>query len=237
MATLLLTSGIQLDSEQLQALSSWTTSQLTPEGSHKPADSSSSGGFLLANSSFCLGSEKSDLDSSETNLTGVVVGRGAAEASSEKPTLYGFLFDLFGESLGLRLAVHETLRKDVSVAQTSEPHPQQAPSNHDIRHVNRSLVQFLSKEGFKPVKVDLPYYLPPPRLMYGERQSWSFSIPRFVLPVRGNALDHRTRKGQMQRQQGLPSNRGRVKMTGVSPSYKRRSHKLGHSSDISSSWL
>lgn len=237
MATLLLTSGIQLNNDQLQALSrSWSTSQFTSERSNQSADSSG-GGFLLANTGFCLGSEKTDLDSGETNLTGVVVGRGTTEASSEKPTLYGFLFDLFGESLGLRLAVHETLKKDIPVAQTRETHPQQAPSSHDIRYVNRSLVQFLSKEGFKPVKVDLPYYLPPPRPAYGERQIWTFNIPRFVLPVQGNVLEHRMRMGQMQHRQGLSSNRGKVKMTGVSLSYKRHSHRLGHSSDISTSWL
>ena len=237
---LLLTSDIRVNSEQLQALSSWSSPhQFTSEQQHQqtapPADS---GGFLLAHSSFVLGGEKSDLDGGETNLNGVAVGQGTTETVSDEPTLYGFLFDLFGESLCLRLAGHEALKKkSSSPSLVNEAHQSpQPPSNRDIRHVNQALVHFLSQEGFKPIKVDLPYHLPQSRSLYGERRAWMFGIPRFVLPVQGNALEHGMRMGLMRRQQQHHAHRGRIK-TGVSVSYRRRSHKLRHTSDIESSWI
>ena len=250
MANLLLTSNdVHVSSKQLQALSSphqLTTSPPYPSSqasrSNQPTDS---GGFLLANTGFGLGNEKSDLDSTETNLTGV--GRGAImmEApSADEPSLYTFLFDIFGESLGLRLSGHEALRKkkesSISAAQqVSESHSQQhPPSSKDIRHVNKAVVQFLSREGFKPIKADLPYSRPPQGHGYGEWRSWNFHIPRCLVPMKQNILEQGMRMGHghKQQQQRHAAYRGRVK-TGVSISYKRRSHKLRHSSDIGSSWL
>lgn len=229
-AELLLTSAVQVGAEQLRALSSQSGSQFPSDGLNQPGD----GGFLLANTNFGLSSEKSDLGGGgESSLTGVGDGGDAVETSSDEPTLYAFLFDLFGESLSLRLAGHEALKKKPSATQVSEPHPQQSPTSKDIRHVNRTLVLFLSHEGFKPIKVDLPCYLPPQRPAYGERPPWTFSIPRFVLPVQGNALERGMRMGLMQRQHAP---RVRIK-TGVGVSYKRHTHKLKHSSDIGSSWL
>lgn len=260
-ASLLLTSNVHINSKQLQALSSSSTSsssssqqqQATISTSSPPYPSSShpssqvrsnqptDGGFLLANTTFGLGGEKSDLDSSETNLTGVGA-RGAImiETPSEEPSLYAYLFDMFGESLGLRLSGHDALKrkKDASVVPTQQAgeanaQQQQAPSNKDIRHVNKAVVQFLSREGFKSVKVELPYSRPPPQQQGrgGWRSQTSFHIPHSILPVQWNVLEQGMRMGHGQQQY-----RGRVK-TGVSVSYKRRLHKLKHSSDIGSSWL
>ena len=275
MASLLLTSDVHVSYKQLQSLSSPSpassssqqppTAALSTSSPPFPSSSSSShssaqvrsanqptdGGFLLTNTTFGLGGEKSDLDSGEANLTGVGE-RGAimTEAPSDEPSLYTYLFDMFGESLVLRLSGHDALkRKDTLMAAPlltqqvgeagAQKQPQQAPSNKDIRHVNKAVVQFLSREGFKSVKVELPYSRPPPppkrqgRGGYGEwRSQTSFHIPRSLLPVQWNVLEQGMRMGHRQQQQY----RGRVK-SGVSVSYKRRLHKLRHSSDIGSSWL
>lgn len=238
-AVLLLTSNVCVRPDQLRTSSPKSTPpQFISDRPAQPPATDSGSGFLLANTSFGLGSEKSDLDGGESNLAGVGPGgRGGSDTLTDEPTLYGFLFDLFGESLTLRLTGHEALKKTSSPpSQVVEPHisPPAAPTSRDIRHVNQAIVQFLSQEGFKPIRVDLPYHLPQPRhLLYGERRAWTFSIPRFVLPVQGNALEHGVRMGRTQRQHDY---RGRIK-TGASVSYKRRSHKLRHSSDIGSSWL
>jgi hypothetical protein len=162
-----------------------------------------------------------------------------AETPLDEPSLYTYLFDIFGESLGLRLGGHDALfinrKKDTSssaaalltqqvgeVTAQQQQQQLQAPSSKDIRHVNKAVVQFLSREGFKPVKVELPYSRP--------QSQASFHIPRSLLPVQWNALEQGMRMGHGQQY------RGRVK-TGVSVSYKRRLHKLRHSSDIGSSWL
>ena len=226
MAHLLLVSDIKVKPDQLPTLPSPTTRTSSQFSSSQPATDSSSG-FLLGNTSFGLGSVKTDLDGSGTNIAGVV-GKGGAESTSEEPSLYGFLLDLFGESLCLRLTGHESLGASLSSTQGGEPSPpdQPAPSSKDIRSVNRSLVLFLSKEGFKPIRIDLPYYLPQPRPMHGR---WTFSIPRFVLPVQGNVLEHGMRMGHMQHRGGV--------CTGTSPSYKRHSHRLRQSYDIGSVWI
>ena len=278
MASLLLTSDVHVSSKQLQAFSSSlsppypssassqqpqqttlsTSSPPYPSSSTPSHPSSSSqvrsnqptdAGFLLPNTTFGLGGEKSDLDGGEANLSGVVGGRGAdmmAETPSDQPSLYTYLFDIFGESLGLQLSGRDAFfkgKKSSAVAPLSQQiseaaSAQQQPSSKDIRHVNKAVVEFLSREGFKPVKVELPYSRPPPprqqgRGGYGEwRSQTSFHIPRSLLPMQWNALEQGMRMGHGQQQQY----RGRVK-TGVSISYKRRLHKLRHSSDIGSSWL
>ena len=180
-------------------------------------------------------------------------GRGAdmmEETPLEQSSLYTYLFDIFGESLGLRLSGCDALfkRKKSSTAAAAPlsqqigeaaSAQQQQPSSKDIRHVNKAVVEFLSREGFKPAKVELPYSRPPPPRQqghggYGEwRSQTSFHIPRSLLPVQWNTLEQGMRMGHGQQQQQY---RGRVK-TGISVSYKRRLHKLRHSSDIGSSWL
>ena len=235
---MLLISGVKVKPEQLPALTSPSTlSQFKPGQQTAAPAATDSTGFLLANTSCGLGSVKSDLGTGDANLTDVV-GRGGAESTEEEPTLYGFLFDLFGESLCLRLAGCESVNVSPPppppASQGSEPSPQlAAPTTKDINSVNRFVTQFLSREGFKPIKIDLPYYLPQPRRSYGGRSQWTFSVPRFVLPVQGNALEHAMRIGHTQQRQQYG---GRVR-TGPSPSYKRRSHKLRQSTDIRSAWI
>ena len=261
-ASLLLTSNVRVSSKQLQSFSPTTSSSHSSQqqptalstssppypsssashtASQARSNQSTDGGFLLATTTFGLGGEKSDLDSGETNLTGVG-DRGAImiEAPSDEPSLYTFLFDLFGESLGLQLSGHDALmrKKDASSVVVPTQHVGEAPSSKDIRHVNKAIVEFLSREGFKSVKVELPYSRPPPpqqgRRGYGEwRSQTSFHIPRSLLPVQWNVLEQGMGMGHRQQQ---PQYRGRVK-TGVSVSYKRRLHKLRHSFDITSSWL
>ena len=239
MAHLLLISGVKVKPEQLPALTSpSTSSQFRPSQQTTAPAATDSTGFLLANTSFGLGSVKSDLGTGDANLTGVV-GRGGAESAEEEPTLYGFLFDLFGESLCLRLAGCEFVSASPPppppASQGSEPSPQlAAPTSKDINSVNRFVSQFLSREGFKPIKIDLPYYLPQPRRSYGGHSQWTFSVPRFVLPVQGNALERGMRMGHAQQRQHQYGGRER---SGPSPSYKRRSHKLRQSTDIRSAWI
>ena len=176
------------------------------------------------------------MDSSEANLSGI--GRGAMlmETPSDVPSLYTFLFEIFGESLVLRWSGRDALKKkmDVSAAVTQQSSvaetEQPTPSSKDIRHTNKMVVQCLSLEGFKPVKVDLPYSRPPP--LQSQWRSWTFHIPRRLVSVNRNVLE----QGMGMRHRQPQHHRRRVK-TGSSVSYKKRLHKFKHSSDIGSSWL
>lgn len=220
---MLLTSDVKVSPNQLPATSSQAAAQRdSSERPSQPADNS--GGFLLSNAAFGL---KTDLDSSES---GGVGGADDDSASSDTPTLYGFLFDLFGESLSLRLSHYNTFRTSSTLSEASTPHS--GPSSRDVRQTNKAVAQFLSREGFKPIRVDLPYYLPPHRSEH-QHSSSSFSVPRFLLPVQGNALERGMRIGLEQRMgMGHQSLR-----KGASSSYRRRTHKLRHTFDIGSLWI
>lgn len=244
MSCQLLTGDVYVSSKQLRALSTQRHVTSSPYPSATPSSSSQAhstqptdGGFLLANTSFglAIGGEKSDLDSSEPNLSGV--GRGAMlmETPSDVPSLYTFLFEIFGESLVFRLSGHDDLKKkrDSSAVtqQSSVVETQQLPpSSQDIGHTNKMVARCLSHEGFRPVKVDLPHSRPP--LSQGQWRSWTFHIPRCLVPVKQNVLE----QGMGMRHRHHQHHRRRVK-TGPSVSYKRRLHKFRHSSDIGSSWL
>ena len=187
-----------------------------PTRPHPPGGETS----LFGNTSFGLSGAQSSMEEDGEELAG----------QKEVTTLYDYLMDLFGERLSLRLVGHltdKTLHSSVKPLSTQN----QAKDPYHHSRGNRSLILFLSQEGFKPVKVDLPHRVVPPRIPPGQyigRQPCTFSIPRSVLPVRGNALESHKKRHRTERPAPPPVVKGR--------GYGRKKDG-GQSVDISSSWI
>lgn len=113
---------------------------------------------------------------------------------SSSLTLYNYLVDLIGESLTLSLSAttHEGEQDPSAKPSPSKPEPPKA--NSAIR-ANYSLEDFLSKEGFRPIRVQLPRRPAPPpsipRGYYKGREPWTFNIPYPLLPTRDNVLEQK----------------------------------------------
>ena len=116
------------------------------------------------------------------------------------PTLYGFLVDLFGESLILRLIVYlqSVSQREKKAERKADTHAEPTPpSQKKVAPKEDMLLDFLKREGFKPYKVQLPHKpLPhkPPAFHPWGRKLWRFYIPTTLLPVQRNALDAKSKR-------------------------------------------
>lgn len=168
----------------------------------------------------------------------------------EMPTLYDYLVDIFGERLSLRLAGHQGFRTPVSTNKKTSPEHQsnskritatQAGEKEKLSSVPQpkedALLQFLNREGFKPIKIQLPQKGPPhrpPLASYRQlgRHPCRFIVPHTVLPVQANVFQSKQAKKHAHRTIGpatlSPAHRG--------PLSKPR-HWRTDLSDISASWL
>lgn len=166
----------------------------------------------------------------------------------KSPSLYNYLFDIFGERLGLRLAGHRKF-----VAQPSSPHrPPQSKSAHESSTAedetrkppppsDHKLLAFLNREGFRPVRIDAHRQIPPPPHTY-RGHGVGLSLPRTVLPGQRNVLEERHTKRRKHKGYHSRVHPSLGQFTGRT----RGSNKHGKSksicaniyiSDINSSWL
>lgn len=126
-----------------------------------------------------------------------------SHSDSSPPTLYDYLVDVMGEGLTLSLSAtaHEGQQDSPTKPLPSKPEP---PTPDAAMRANLSLEEFLSREGFRPIRVQLPRRSAPPpsipRGYYRGREPWTFNIPQPLLPTRTNVLDQM--QSQMQSHTG-----------------------------------
>lgn len=190
-AELLLTGGYQLEEEQAPPTPPPPTHtepiQLSP-----PKESEG----LFANTSFGLSSETTDMEiehsSAPTDLE-----QSAAKKEKKTPSMYNTLTELFGESLFLRLSSHSEF---MDRSQPSDPTKQPLPdlSHKKNSHTSPALLSFLSQEGFKSLKVELPLVRPAHPL---QRNRWALTVPKTHLPVSINVLEQKSREAKHQKRE------------------------------------
>lgn len=113
-------------------------------------------------------------------------------------TLYDYLADVIGEGLSLSLSVPT---HNGEPGTPLNPYPSKtSPENLKVdgsKRTTRSLEAFLSGEGFRPIRIQLPQRPPPPpsipRGYYKGREPWTFGLPQSVLPIGGNILEQKDR--------------------------------------------
>lgn len=167
------------------------TSSSSPPSSSSAAASAS----LFGGPSLTLNASSALADLQEGN------GGGSHPSSGDVTlSLYSFFADVFGERLCVRLSSHDRykdLHRDTR-RRMCEEHKNtllEALPEVDNQMVTRSVDRFLEREGFKAVTVQRPRKSPPPpsssqpRGCYGDREPWTFSLPRTVLPVTENPLE------------------------------------------------
>ena len=149
---------------------------------------------------------KSIMDTSDLNMGG--------PHQENLPSLYEFLVELFGETLIHRLTAHLT---NVTVKKDKKKELGKSPVGPSGRVPNeRVLLEFLTREGFRPYKVQLPLKpLPrkPPAFHPWGRQLWRFQIPTTLLPVQTNMLEEEGRwlqRGRQRERAVLPKDIGRL---------------------------
>lgn len=175
----------------------------------------------------------------------------AVETKKEQttPSLYDHLLEMFGERLLLRLTtcpqftltLPPTQRKTVS---------RETPSNSKDTghsHPSSSLNSFLSQEGFRSAKVELPSFSVHDSTVRGSR--WMFNVHQTRLPVRENILEQKSRqakhqkhRGKKQISKGIEQVAGRNQSTpvvkGICASYRKHNNRDGlHSTGVHSAWL
>ena len=178
---------------------------------------------------------------------------------SDPASLYNYLEELMGEGLTLSLSI-PAHHGETSSSQSPTPKPNPSKTLPDIpksssatsKRVNHSLENFLSREGFRPIRVQLPQRAPPPpsvpRGYYKGREPWTFSVPQAVLPVPGNPL----KQQQQRRQKGERSSQnvrtitahlsssvpGVGALKGTCASLRRRHHRDSDCPiDMAASWI
>ena len=136
-----------------------------------------------------------------SDIATAVIGDGGQ--ASEKPSLYDYLADLFGERLSLRLSGHQkfaTQPPSTVAKKPSDTQPASKITNPEEKMGRKiapppsddKLLGFLKREGFKSIRVDTHMRIPPPRASQHPYQfSPGFSLPRTVLPVQSNVLEGR----------------------------------------------
>lgn len=161
------------------------------------SSSSSSGAEVAANRP--PGGVESNLFSS--GFSAVVENAVSAQEREASPshsdssplTLYDYLVDVIGEGLTMSLSATTTpegQRDSTTKLLSSKLEP---PKPDAAMKANLSLEEFLSREGFQPIRVQLPHRAAPPpsipRGYYRGREPWTFNIPQPLLPTRTNILD------------------------------------------------
>ena len=150
-AELLLINGPQCEVPSL--LSSSSSSKMeasSKEEPHPQPHPLPKGTSLFGNTSFELGTRNEDMEIENTE-----VQENSSELVAEKrhkSSLYDYLSDMFGERLSLRLstrqlfspALNHTPSDAATKWTTMHDHPK------ETQYTNQSLINFLSREGFKP---------------------------------------------------------------------------------------
>ena len=163
---------------------------------------------------------------------------GVGETVKDLPTLYDYLVDMFGERLSLRLTGHQGFKATTTIPKPIEDTDRESRTNTSAPK-DGPLMRFLSREGFRSTKVQLPQKVPQSRQAqplpssFGGRPRWTFPVPKPSLPVHSNILEKQKRRSKKP-----PSRRQAIPLKGGSPSYRRGASKSRvQPSDISSSWL
>lgn len=160
---------------------------------------------LFANTSFGLTTETTDMEiehsSAPTDLE-----QSATNNEKKTPSLYSQLIELFGESLLLRVSSHPRF---MGPPRVSESQKHTVPSHKKSTHTSPALLNFLSQEGFKSLKVELPLATQshPP-----QKNRWTLTVPKTKLPVGRNVLEQKSREAKHQKREGR---RGRLPPTSV----------------------
>lgn len=160
------------------------------------------------------------------------------ESSSSSPShlpLYDYLVDVIGEGLTLSLSVtaHEGEGgRDPRI----KPHPlnPELPKVDTATRTSHALEVSLSREGFRPIRVQLPRRAAPPPSIpmgyYKGRLPWTFHIPQPLMPMTANVLEQK----QLQRSTHGPKTQAVCKgrCSGHHRYYRHQS-----SANISSYWV
>ena len=183
-----------------------------------------------------------EIDNNET-----VEDSKGVETNNEQstPSLYDHLLEMFGERLLLRLSTCPQFTPPPSSAQRKTETPS---SSTDTRHSrpSSSLNSFLSQEGFKSSKVELPPSSVPSSTARGTQRT--FNVHQTRLPVRENILEQKSRQAKHEKHRGRKPHKGSKPVAqkhqtkpvdkGVCASYRRRNSRSGlHSAGVHSAWL
>ena len=193
---------------------------------------------LFANTSFGLSSESTDMEIDHGN-THTDSSQQVGKNEEKRQSLYLHLTELFGESLLLRLSTRPQFAAP-SPTPTPHKHTLPEPTHRKGTHTNPSLLAFLSEEGFKPLKIELPLAsLPRPP----KRNCWTLVVPKTKLPVRGNVLEEKAREAKHRRHHGgerrpPPTAEGGGVSKGVCVSYRKHNCRTGlENVGMQSAWL
>ena len=225
----MLTSGYQLEQQQTPP-----TPPPPPEPKPTLTLPPKEPGNLFANTSFELSSEPTDMEI-EHSSTQTDSAQLEIKNEQKTPSLYDQLIELFGESLLLRLSA---LPQFMASPQASNSPPPLDLTHKRNSHTSPSLLAFLSEEGFKSFKVELPLATPlhPPK-----RNSWTLTVPKTKMPVSGNVLEQKSReakhKKRDRRERRLPQTNPTISK-GLCASYRRHNSRSGLGFvGIQSAWL
>lgn len=141
---------------------------------------------------------------------------GMNEPAREVPTLYGYLVDVFGERLSARLAGHQKFGTAASSAKRAPPEtlpsssraptgqPAATKAQDDSPRLSQaaehqkedSFKNFLSREGFRSVRVPMTTKVAPPPLKthsrgHKGRPPLRFALSHRALPTQSNVLGSR----------------------------------------------
>ena len=185
---------------------------------------------------------------------------GMSEPPRDVPTLYGYLVDVFGERLSARLVGHQKFGTAASYAKkesseslpssskadTSRPAETKALKDNPRlsqvaqRQKEDSFKNFLSREGFKPVRVPMTTKVTPPPLKahsrgHKGRPPLRFALSQRAPPMQSNVLGGRpapTRRPLTETEAAA------FKLKGSCQSYKTNAAKRKLlAPSLNSSWL
>jgi hypothetical protein len=129
---------------------------------------------------------------SESSVSAQEQETSPSHSDSSPLNLYDYLVDVVGEGLTLSLtpAAHAEEQGPSTKTTPSKTEPSKPEA---VTRVNHSLEEFLSREGLRPIRVQLPHKAAPPpsvpRGYYRGRKPWTFHIPQPVLPTGRNVLE------------------------------------------------
>ena len=186
---------------------------------------------------------------------------GMEEPPRDMPTLYDYLVEVFGERLNARLAGHQKFRTVASTVSKVSPEslsssskadanqPTETKAQKDTSRLSQaaqqqkedSFMHFLSREGFKPVRVPMTTKVTPPPLKahsrgHKGRPPLRFAVSQRLLPSQSNVLGSRPAPARKP-----PTETEAALKKGSCQSYKTNATKLRErkllAPSLNSAWL
>ena len=226
----MLTGGYQLEQQQTPP-----TPPPPPETKQAQTSPPKETGSLFANTSFGLSSESTDMEI-EHSSTQNDSAQSERKNEQKTPSLYDQLIELFGESLLLRLSSRPQFMAPPQAS--NSPLPPLDLTHKRSSNTSPALLAFITEEGFKPFKVELPLVAP---LHTPKTNRWTLTVPKTKMPASGNVLEQKSReakhKKRDRRKRRLPQTTPIISK-GLCASYRRHNSRCGLDfAGIQSAWL